>query len=188
MIQVPAFTILYLAVTFVTHYGANELALGYTHVLWITVVSVAILFVSILISARVSDRVSRRPVFVVANALATLWALALFPLLYSRSFANYALVVVISMIVMWLVLGPVGAFMSELFHTRYRYTAVGLCYNLGGIIGGALPPMLAGPIISAHGSLAFGGAMAALFFVSFCCSIAISETSRASLRGTPRNA
>ena len=187
MIQVPAFTILYLVVTFVTHYGANELALGYTHVLWITVVSGAILFVSILFSARLSDRVGRRPVFVVANALATLWALALFPLLYSGSFANYALVVIISMIVTGLVLGPVGAFMSELFHTRYRYTAVGLCYNLGGIIGGALPPMLAGPIISAHGPLAFGGAMAALFFVSFCCSIAISETTRASLRGTPRN-
>jgi MFS family permease len=92
------------------------------------------------------------------------------------------------MLITGLVLGPVGAFMSELFHTRYRYTAVGLCYNLGGIIGGALPPMLAGPIISAHGPLAFGGAMAALFFVSFCCSIAMKETMRASLGGSPSDA
>lgn len=188
MVQVPAFTILYLVVTFVTHYGANELALGYTHVLWTTVVSGAILFVSILFSAKLSDRVGRRPVFVASNALATVWVLALFPLLYSGSFANYAIVVVVSMLITGLVLGPVGAFMSELFHTRYRYTAVGLCYNLGGIIGGALPPMLAGPIISAHGPLAFGGAMAALFFVSFCCSIAMKETMRASLGGSPSDA
>jgi MFS family permease len=182
MVQVPAFATLYLVVTFVTHYGANELALGYTHVLWITVASGAILFLSVLFSAKLSDRIGRRRVFIIANALATMWVLALFPLLYSGSFTNYALVVVVSMIITGLVLGPVGAFMTELFHTRYRYTAVGLCYNLGGIIGGALPPMLAGPIIAAYGTLAFGGALSVLFFVSFCCSIALKETRFLSLQ------
>ncbi|MDX1887014.1 hypothetical protein [Mycolicibacterium sp. 120270] len=34
--------------------------------------------------------------------------------------------------------GPLGAFIPELFATRYRYSGAGLALNLAGLAGGAL--------------------------------------------------
>jgi MFS family permease len=183
MVEVPAFSMLYLVVTYVIHYGVSDLKLPYTNVLLVTVGSGVVTFLGILVSSRLSDRFGRRPVLIVSNCLATLWALALFPILYIGTMTSYAVAVIVTLLIGGFIFGPVGAFMSELFHTRYRYTAVGLCYNASGILGGALPPLFAGPIIAAYGTLAFGGVLAMLCFVSLCCCIALKETRNKSLEG-----
>jgi MFS family permease len=183
MVEVPAFSMLYLVVTYVIHYGVNELKLPYTNVLLVTVGSGVVTFLGILLSSRLSDAFGRRPVLIVSNGLATVWALALFPILHSGTMTGYAVAVIVTLLIGGFVFGPVGAFMSELFHTRYRYTAVGLCYNAAGILGGALPPLIAGPIIAAYGALAFGGVLSALCFLSLCCCIALKETRNRSLEG-----
>jgi len=164
----PAFTLLYLSATYVTHYGVNELKLGYTQVLGVT----------ILLASRLSDRVGRRPVIMASNILAAIWVLALFPILYAGSLTNFFASVIISQVITGLTFGPIGAFMSELFQTRYRYTAVGLCYNLAGIVGGALPPLLAGPIMAKYGTMPFGIALSVVFFACFCCAFLSKETNR----------
>ncbi|CAE6861421.1 MFS transporter [Paraburkholderia domus] len=183
MVEVPAFSMLYLVVTYVIHYGVSDLKLPYTNVLLVTVGSGVVTFLGILVSSRLSDRFGRRPVLIVSNGLATVWALALFPILYSGTMTAYAVAVIVTLLIGGLIFGPVGAFMSELFHTRYRYTAVGLCYNASGILGGALPPLFAGPIIAAYGPYAFGRVLAILCFVSVCCCIALKETRGRSLDG-----
>ena len=80
------------------------------------------------------------------------------------------------------VLGPVSAFVSELFDTRYRYTAVGLSYNLAGILGGALTPILAASITAAYGGATFGYLLAGVALVSFLCAIVLKETRDTDLR------
>jgi MFS family permease len=176
MVEVPAFAMLYLVVTYVLNYGVNALKLRYTEVLWVTVGSGLIMFLGILITSRLSDRIGRRPVLILSNGLATVWALALFPILHTGTLVSYAMAVIVTMLIAGFIFGPIGAFMSELFDTRYRYTAVGLCYNASGILGGALPPLIAGPIISAYGTFAFGKVLAAICLASLCCCIALRET------------
>jgi MFS family permease len=174
----PAFTLLYLSATYVTHYGVNELKLGYTQVLGVTILSGLTFFVTILFASRLSDRIGRRPVIMASNILAAIWVLALFPILYAGSLINFFASVIISQVITGLTFGPIGAFMSELFETRYRYTAVGLCYNLAGIVGGALPPLLAGPIMAKYGTMPFGIALSVVFFACFCCCFLSKETNR----------
>jgi predicted MFS family arabinose efflux permease len=181
MVEVPGFAMLYLVVTYVMNYGTNQLKLRYTEVVCVSVASGLLMMVGIIISSRLSDRIGRRTVLIFANGLATVWALALFPILYLGTITSYAVAVVITLIIAGFIFGPIGAFMSELFHTRYRYTAVGLCYNAAGIIGGALPPLIAGPIIAAYGTIAFGRVLAAICLVSFFSCIALRETRRATL-------
>ncbi|MFI9625879.1 hypothetical protein [Streptomyces sp. NPDC052042] len=36
--------------------------------------------------------------------------------------------------------GITTAFLPEIFHTSYRSTAIGVSYNRGSLIGGAIPP------------------------------------------------
>lgn len=174
----PAFTLLYLSATYITHYGVNELKLAYTQVLGVTILSGLTFFVTILFASRLSDRIGRRPVIMASNILAAIWVLVLFPILYAGSLANFFAAVIISQVITGLTFGPIGAFMSELFETRYRYTAVGLCYNLAGIVGGALPPLLAGPIIAKYGTMPFGIALSVVFFACFCCCFLSKETNR----------
>lgn len=176
MVEVPAFSMLYLVVTFVLNYGVNTLRLSYTEVLLVTVTSGIITFIGILISSQLSDRIGRKPVLLIANGLAAAWALALFPILYSGTLAGYVAAVLVTLLIGGFIFGPVGAFMSELFPTRYRYTAVGVCYNASGIIGGALPPLVAAPIIARYGTYAFGAGLSGICVASFLCCLALKET------------
>ena len=70
MVEVPAFSMLYLVVTYVIHYGVSDLKLPYTNVLLVTVGSGVVTFFGILISSRLSDRFGRRPVLIVSSPVA----------------------------------------------------------------------------------------------------------------------
>jgi MFS family permease len=72
--------------------------------------------------------------------------------------------------------GPVGAFLPELFQTRYRYTAAGFSYNIAGVLGGAIPPLVAAAITAAFGGFAFGVFLAAFCLISLVCTLALRET------------
>ncbi len=72
--------------------------------------------------------------------------------------------------------GPVGAFLPELFETRFRYTGAGTGYNLGGILGGAIPPILAAPLTAAYGTIAVGVMMFVLAVIGIASTLALRET------------
>jgi fucose permease len=73
------------------------------------------------------------------------------------------------------------SFVPELFATRYRYTGAGLALNLAGIVGGAVPPLIAGPLAIRHGGGAIGLMMAILVMVSLASTYWLPETKQRSL-------
>ncbi len=56
-------------------------------------------------------------------------------------------------------------------------------FNAGGIIGGALPPMLAGALVATVGGWAVGLMMAILMLVSLSCAALLPETLGTTLTG-----
>ena len=52
--------------------------------------------------------------------------------------------------------GPMASFIPEIFATRYRYSGAGLALNLAGLIGGAVPPLIAAPLMATWGAPAIG--------------------------------
>ena len=72
--------------------------------------------------------------------------------------------------------GPTASFIPELFATRYRYTGSALAMNLGGIAGGAVPPLIAGTLLAAYGSWAVGVMLASLVGTSLVCTYLLPET------------
>lgn len=175
-VKVPGFALHYLTLTYVVHYGADELKLGYSWVIAMTVASGLATLTGSTFTSSLSDRIGRVPVLVAANTVAALWVLALFPILEFSTAWTFGACVVITSLIVGCIFGPIGAYMSELFPTRYRYTAVGVCYNGAGLLGGALPPLIAGPVIAAWGSHAFGGVLAAIFSLSVLSCLALGET------------
>jgi hypothetical protein len=79
-----------------------------------------------------------------AGCILTLPAgLLLAPMLNSGSLWSIGAFLSLALFLMGLVYGPLGAFLPGLFPARVRYTGASLSFNVGGILGGALAPMLA---------------------------------------------
>jgi hypothetical protein len=67
---------------------------------------------------------------------------------------------------MGFVYGPLGAFLPGLFPARVRYTGASVTFNLGGIIGGGLTPVIGQALASTQGIAAVGWYLAGAAMVS----------------------
>ncbi|UKA64392.1 MFS transporter [Arthrobacter sp. FW306-04-A] len=168
--------LVYVGGPYLTSYGSKTLGMDQTFVLAIATVGGLMTGVGILIGSAWSDRIGRRKVMIVGAAAGTVWTLALFPILDMKTGWAFAIGMPLTSLISGVVTGPVGAFLSELFHTRYRYTAAGISYSVAAMIGGALPPIIAPIVIERWGSLAFGFLLAFVCLLSLLCIVALKET------------
>ena len=99
-----------------------------------------------------SDRVGRRPVYMAGALGAAVWVFAFFPLLDTGSWWAIVLAASGGLFFHALMYGPQAAFISELFGTRVRYSGASMGYQLAGIAGGALAPIIATALLAASGS------------------------------------
>ncbi|MEU4575089.1 MULTISPECIES: MFS transporter [Nonomuraea] len=99
-----------------------------------------------------SDRYGRRPVYLAGVIGAAVWVFAFFPLLETRSFPLIALAAVVALITHAAMYGPQAAFIAELFSTRLRYSGASMGYQVAGIVGGALAPIIAIKLFDAFGT------------------------------------
>ncbi|HEY5853533.1 MAG TPA: MFS transporter [Aldersonia sp.] len=180
-----AFSFNYLGASYLTNYGTKTLELARTQVLGAGVFGGLMLGIGIISGGTLSDRIGRRKVLIGANIVGIPWALLLFPLLDTKSLAAFWVGLAVSFLVAGHAFGVSGSFLSELFHTRYRYTAAGLSYSFAGIIGGALPPLIAASIIATYGAFALGMLLAGVCVVSLAATLALRETRDTELDAVP---
>jgi MFS family permease len=173
---VMAFSLGYIGIAFLTNYGTASLGLARSDVLAAGIVGNLINGLSMISAGLLSDRFGRRRVLLVANVIGIPWSLALFPLLDTKSLAAFWLGVAVTFLIAGHGFGIAGSFLSELFETRYRYTAAGLAYSFGGVLGGAIPPLVAASVIGAYGGPVFGVLLAIYCFVGLLCTLALRET------------
>jgi MFS family permease len=168
------FTLFYTGTTYLTSYGTSPTgaALSRTLVLSLGIAAGAATALGVIVSSIAADRFGRRTVIMLACGGAAVWSLLLFPLLGTHSPVAFAVGMIVTVGLQGLGYGPVGAFLPETFPTQYRYTGVGTSYNLAGIVGGALPPLVA----TAFGSVAIGVLLCGLSLLSLLCTRALAET------------
>ena len=108
--------------------------------------------------------------------LAVVWGLVLFPLLDTGQPVLIAVGIGGALFCMGVVYGPMGAYLPELFSATVRYSGASLAYNLGGVLGGAVAPLVATRLQSAYGSASVGWYVSAMAVVSLLCVLALPET------------
>jgi metabolite-proton symporter len=89
-----------------------------------------------------SDRYGRRPVYLAGALGAAVWVFVFFPLLDTRSAFLIVVAAVGGLLFHAAMYGPQAAFISELFPTRVRYSGASVGYQLAGVLGGALAPII----------------------------------------------
>ncbi|WP_440068311.1 MFS transporter [Streptosporangium sp. OZ121] len=142
----------YVITAFVLVYATAQAGLAKPVVLNAVLIGSAIHFVSIPMWGALSDRLGRRPVYLLGAAGVGLWSFAFFPLIDTKNFAAVTLAVTVGLILHGAMYGPQAAFFSELFATRMRYSGVSIGSQLASIVAGALAPLIAVALLDAYKS------------------------------------
>ena len=175
------FAFFYIGVTYLTSYGTAELGLGRTTVLAMGIVGGLVFAATTITGAVLSDRIGRRRMVVIGNAVSVLGGLVAFPIIDIGTAWSFGLGLSVVLGVVGIAYGPIGAQLPELFPTRYRYTGAGIAYNLAGVLGGGVVPLISAALVPAYGSLAIGLLLAAVSLVSLACVLALPQTDAGSL-------
>ncbi|WP_458317187.1 MFS transporter [Mycolicibacterium brisbanense] len=176
---------------FALGYMANAYLMSYAHtrvgfspdlILQVGLLGGVIVVVFNALSAVLSDRFGRRRVIMAALAAGVPWTFVVLPLIDTGNAALFTLAMSGTYAIAASSYGPMAAFIPEIFPTRYRYSGAGLSLNLAGLVGGAVPTIVAAPLLAAWGTPAVGAMMAVVVLVSLVCTSALPETKGAVLQ------
>jgi MFS family permease len=143
-------------------------------------------FVIIPLLGALSDRIGRRPLYLVGAVGVGVWSFVFFGLLEDMTTGSVLLAVVVGLFFHSLMYSPQAAFFSELFGTSVRYTGASVGYQLASIFAGALAPIIAlellGDDIANPNTFAVGVYVAIASALTVTAVLVAKETRATSLR------
>lgn len=158
---VACFAIFYIATAFALGYGTTTLAIPREHFLGLQLVAILFMALGIVLAGWWADARSSRAVLI-AGCIVSVPMGALFGgLLGSGDYLLILAALALALFVMGFVYGPLGDWLPSLFPVRLRYTGASFGFNLGGILGGALAPIVAQQLVGLYGIGTVGLYMAA---------------------------
>ncbi|NYD77289.1 MFS transporter [Arthrobacter cupressi] len=108
--------------------------------------------VAIPLLAIFADRIGRKPMMIAASVATVVWGFAFFALLDTRQPAAIILAAVGGLLIFAAYSSVIGAFFSELFPTKVRYSGTSVAYNVASLIAGSLSPIIALALYKAFGT------------------------------------
>ena len=164
---VACFAIFYLATSFALGHGTQ--ALGYPKEQFLLIQLGAILFmaIGIIFAGYVSDASSEQRVLTWGCGATVLIGFVFGPALASGSWPVIFLGLASALFVMGLVYGPLGSWLTGLFPVHVRYTGASVAFNAGGILGGAMAPIIAQALAERGGTGTVGFYLALAGVVSW---------------------
>lgn len=173
----------YTFVLFITTYVATYLGLPRNYALNAVLIAAAVQVLLIPFFGNLSDRVGRRPIYLAGAIGAAGWSFIFFLLLDTGRFGLIVLAAVIALVFHAAMYGPQAAFITEMFPTKVRYTGASMGYQLAGIIGGALAPIISVALLDRFDtSVAVSVYAVAMLLVTLTCVAIAPETSRSDLQ------
>jgi MFS family permease len=131
-----------LLAVFTLTYVTQKLGMSRTLALTAVLIGAGLHAVSVPMLAALSDRVGRRTVYGLGALASAVGSFALFSLFDTKSPAIIIATVSVGMVFQAAMFGPQGAFITEQFPTRVRYTGSSLAYTFAGVLGGGFAPLI----------------------------------------------
>jgi metabolite-proton symporter len=176
----------YSFVLFITTYVVTYLKLPNSYALNAVLIAAACQVVLIPWFGVMSDRFGRRPVYLFGAIGAAVWVFVFFALLDTGSFVLIVLATVVALVLHAAMYGPQASFIAEMFPTRVRYTGASMGYQLAGILGGAVAPIVSVALLDKYDtSLVVSLYVVAMLAITAACVAAAPETSRVDLHADP---
>jgi MFS family permease len=140
---IACFALFYLATAFALGYGTTILQYPRREFLEVELGAIIFMALGIVLAGIASDRYNPRRVMIGGCLGAIAAGGLLSPMMGSGSLLVIFLFLALSLLVMGFLYGPLGAWLPGLFPARVRYTGSSMAFNIGGILGGAVTPLLA---------------------------------------------
>jgi MFS family permease len=131
-----------LLAVFTLTYVTQKLGLSRSLALTAVLIGAGVHAVSVPLLAALSDRVGRRNVYGFGALASAIGSFALFALLDTKSPAMIIAAISVGMVFQAAMFGPQGAFVTEQFPARVRYTGSSLAYTFAGVLGGGFAPLI----------------------------------------------
>ena len=172
---IACFAVFYITTAFALGYGTTTL--GYARESFLMVQLGAIVFMAfgIIMSGVLSDRFTERHVLMAGCIGAAAVGFLMAPMMGSGSLAMTWLFLSIALIMMGMTYGPLGSWLPGLFPARVRYTGASIAFNVGGVLGGALTPIVAQALAVSGGLSAVGYYLSAAAAISFVALAALKR-------------
>lgn len=176
-----AFTVVnatfYVYITFMLDYGTRIVGVGSGTVLTAIAVSAVIMIPALAGFAALSDRIGRRKLYLAGAVGTALWAFPLFWLVDMGTTLSITVSLTVALLALSMMYGPLGAFFSEMFTAKLRYSGASLGYQMGALLGGAVAPLLAVYLLDVTGgTAAISIYIIVVSLIAIACVLALTET------------
>ena len=173
----------YVTVTFMLAYGTQNIGVGSGTMLTGVLIAGTVQIFAIGAFAALSDRVGRRPVYLGGAVFLLLFSFPLFWMVNTGVAPLIWLAMSIALVALGAMYGPSGAFFSELFSTRVRYSGASLGYQLASAVAGGFAPVIAVALLSAYGYPAVALYMIVMALITITAVYLATETYQRDISG-----
>lgn len=171
------YAVFYTVTTWSLAYGVERLGVSRTVMLVCVMAAVVVEGALTPFMAVLGDRYGRRPLCLVGSGACALWMFPMVGLLATGQPLLMFLGFAVAMIAFITMFAVIAAYLPELYEPQVRCTGAAVGYNLGGVLGGALTPVVATAV--AEGQRAPWGVAAyltAIGLLSVACFALLPET------------
>lgn len=172
------YAVFYAVTTWALAYGTERL--GVSRSVMLTCVMAAVLVKGALtpFMAVLGDRFGRRPMCLTGCTAAALWMFPMVALLATGEPLLMFLAFLGALVAFITMFAVIAAYLPELYEARLRCTGAAVGYNLGGVLGGALTPIVATALAEHSGRVPWGvGAyLTGVALLSLWCFALLPET------------
>lgn len=171
------YAVFYAVTTWSLAYATEHLGVHRSVMLACIMVAVALKGLATPVIAVLGDRYGRRPLCLAGCTASALWMFPFVALLRTADPLLMTLGLVGALFGMVTMFAVVGAYLPELYPPRIRCTGAAVGYNLGGVLGGALTPIVATALADGSGPpWAVAVYLTAIALVSLACFALLPET------------
>ncbi|MCX5337288.1 MFS transporter [Streptomyces sp. NBC_00140] len=142
----------YVITAFILVYATTAADVSKQTALNAVLIASAVHFAVIPMWGALSDRVGRRPVYLLGAAGIGLWMFPFFSLIDTGSFGNLILAITVGLVLHGAMYAPQAAFFSEMFATRMRYSGASIGAQFASVAAGAPAPLIATALLDDYGS------------------------------------
>lgn len=142
----------YVITAFILVYATTAAGVSKQTALNAVLIASAVHFAVIPAWGALSDRVGRRPVYLLGAVGVGLWMFPFFSLIDTGGFGNLITAVTVGLVLHGAMYAPQAAFFSEMFATRMRYSGASIGAQFASVAAGAPAPLIATALLSDYDS------------------------------------
>ncbi|WP_405986930.1 MFS transporter [Streptomyces sp. NBC_00872] len=142
----------YVITAFILVYATTAVEMSKQTALNAVLIGSAVHFAVIPAWGALSDRIGRRPVYLIGAVGVGAWMFPFFALIDTASFGNLLLAVTVGLVLHGAMYAPQAAFFSEMFATRMRYSGASIGAQFASVAAGAPAPLIATALLADYDS------------------------------------